>query len=96
MFPGQVILVSLLSSQAIPVLKQPSMLKNYTVHLIGIVGDSKAMEIIGNALVVISAGPNDLVLKRLDSFVRLVSRKLLRFNCSVFYIWLVRFLSLYI
>ena len=62
------ILVSLLSSQAIPVSKQPSMLKNYTARLIGIVGDNKAMEIIGNALVVISAGagPNDFILKFYD------------------------------
>ncbi|KAF3557091.1 hypothetical protein F2Q69_00016954 [Brassica cretica] len=50
-----------LSSKAIPVSKQPSMFKDYIARLKGIVGDKKAMEIINNALVVISAGSNDFI-----------------------------------
>ncbi|KAF8052793.1 hypothetical protein N665_1504s0001 [Sinapis alba] len=68
-----------LSIKAIPVSKQPSMFKDYIARLKGIVGDKKAMEIINNALVVISAGPNDFILNfydiptrhlELDGFVR--------------------------
>lgn len=55
-----------LSSNAIPVSQQPSMFKNYIARLKGIVGDKKAMEIINNALVVISAGPNDFILNFYD------------------------------
>ncbi|CAH2060045.1 unnamed protein product [Thlaspi arvense] len=55
-----------LSSKAIPVSQQPSMFKNYIARLKGIVGDKKAMEIINNALVVISAGPNDFILNFYD------------------------------
>ncbi|ESQ51741.1 hypothetical protein EUTSA_v10017765mg, partial [Eutrema salsugineum] len=51
-----------LSTQAIPVLEQPKMFKSYIARLKSIVGDKKAMEIINNALVVISAGPNDFIL----------------------------------
>ncbi|CAA7037948.1 unnamed protein product [Microthlaspi erraticum] len=55
-----------LSSKAIPVSQQPSMFKNYIARLKGIVGEKKAMEIINNALVVISAGPNDFILNFYD------------------------------
>ncbi|KFK24514.1 gdsl esterase lipase [Arabis alpina] len=55
-----------LSSMAIPVSQQPSMFRNYIARLKGIVGDKKAMEIINNALVVISAGPNDFILNFYD------------------------------
>ncbi|XP_033147670.1 GDSL esterase/lipase At2g31550-like isoform X1 [Brassica rapa] len=51
-----------LSTQAIPVSEQPKMFRNYIARLKSIVGDKKAMEIINNALVVISAGTNDMVL----------------------------------
>lgn len=37
------------------------MFKDYIARLKGIVGDKKAMEIINNALVVISAGSNDFI-----------------------------------
>ncbi|KAG7637955.1 putative triacylglycerol lipase [Arabidopsis thaliana] len=57
---------SSLSSKAIPVSQQPTMFKNYIARLKGIVGDKKAMEIINNALVVISAGPNDFILNFYD------------------------------
>ncbi|CAL9234933.1 unnamed protein product [Arabidopsis halleri] len=42
------------------------MFKNYIARLKGIVGDKKAMNIINNALVVISAGPNDFILNFYD------------------------------
>lgn len=42
------------------------MFKNYIARLKSIVGDKKAMEIIKNALVVISAGPNDFILNYYD------------------------------
>ncbi|VVB01814.1 unnamed protein product [Arabis nemorensis] len=42
------------------------MFKNYMARLKGIVGDKKSMEIINNALVVISAGPNDFILNYYD------------------------------
>uniref|UniRef100_A0A1J3HVV0 GDSL esterase/lipase n=3 Tax=Noccaea caerulescens TaxID=107243 RepID=A0A1J3HVV0_NOCCA len=51
-----------LSTQAIPVSQQPNMFKSYIARLKSIVGDKKAMEIINNALVVVSAGPNDFIL----------------------------------
>nr|VDD14397.1 unnamed protein product [Brassica rapa] len=51
-----------LSTQAIPVSEQPNMFKSYIARLKSIVGDKKAMEIINNALVVISAGTNDFIL----------------------------------
>ncbi|KAG7642563.1 GDSL lipase/esterase [Arabidopsis suecica] len=59
-----------LSSKAIPVSQQPSMFKNYIARLKGIVGDKKAMEIINNALVVISAGHNDFILNFYDIPIR--------------------------
>lgn len=55
-----------LSTQAIRVSEQPNMFKSYIARLKGIVGDKKAMEIINNALVVISAGPNDFILNYYD------------------------------
>nr|AAD23897.1 putative GDSL-motif lipase/hydrolase [Arabidopsis thaliana] len=55
-----------LSTQAIRVLDQQKMFKNYIARLKSIVGDKKAMEIIKNALVVISAGPNDFILNYYD------------------------------
>ncbi|KFK22863.1 hypothetical protein AALP_AAs72290U000100, partial [Arabis alpina] len=55
-----------LSTQAIPVSVQPKMFKNYIARLKSIVGDKKAMEIINNALVVVSAGPNDFILNYYD------------------------------
>ena len=51
-----------LSTQAIPVSEQPNMFKSYIARLKSIVGDKKAMEIVNNALVVISAGTNDFIL----------------------------------
>lgn len=42
------------------------MFKSYIARLKSIVGDKKAMEIINNALVVISAGPNDFILNYYD------------------------------
>ncbi|KAJ4891404.1 GDSL esterase/lipase [Raphanus sativus] len=51
-----------LSTQAIPVSEQPNMFRKYIARLKSIVGDKKAMDIINNALVVISAGTNDMVL----------------------------------
>ncbi|XP_019082554.1 PREDICTED: GDSL esterase/lipase At2g30220-like [Camelina sativa] len=59
-----------LSSHAIPVSQQPSMFKDYISRLKGIVGDKKAMEIVNNALVVISAGPNDFILNFYDILTR--------------------------
>ncbi|CAH2059905.1 unnamed protein product [Thlaspi arvense] len=53
---------SSLSSQAIPVSYQPTMFRSYIARLKSIVGDKKAMEIINNALVVVSAGTNDFIL----------------------------------
>jgi len=38
------------------------MFKSYIARLKSIVGDKKAMKIINNALVVVSAGPNDFIL----------------------------------
>ncbi|CAN8285397.1 unnamed protein product [Cochlearia groenlandica] len=55
-----------LSSKAIPVSQQPSMFKEYIARLKGVVGDKKAMEIVNDALVVISAGPNDFILNYYD------------------------------
>ncbi|CAN8247643.1 unnamed protein product [Cochlearia groenlandica] len=55
-----------LSTKAIRVSEQPKMFKTYIARLKGIVGDKKAMEIINNALVVISAGPNDFILNYYD------------------------------
>ncbi|CAN8315554.1 unnamed protein product [Cochlearia groenlandica] len=55
-----------LSSQAIRVSDQPKMFRSYIARLEGIVGDKKAMEIVNNALVVISAGPNDFILNYYD------------------------------
>ncbi|CAN8247475.1 unnamed protein product [Cochlearia groenlandica] len=54
------------SSKAIPVSKQPDMFKNYVDRLKGNVGYKKSMEIVENALVVISAGPNDFILNFYD------------------------------
>ncbi|KAL0673788.1 hypothetical protein Bca4012_001769 [Brassica carinata] len=51
-----------LSTQSIPVLEQPNMFRSYIARLTSIVGDKKAMEIIHNALVIISAGSNDFIL----------------------------------
>ncbi|KAJ0261936.1 GDSL esterase/lipase [Hirschfeldia incana] len=51
-----------LSTQSIPVSQQPNMFKSYIARLKSIVGDKKAMEIINNALVIISAGSNDFIL----------------------------------
>jgi len=42
------------------------MFKSYIARLKGIVGDKKAMEIINNAFVVVSAGPNDFILNYYD------------------------------
>ncbi|VVB07494.1 unnamed protein product [Arabis nemorensis] len=55
-----------LSTQAIRVSDQPKMFKSYIARLKSIVGDKKAMEIISNALVVVSAGPNDFILNYYD------------------------------
>ncbi|KAL1210174.1 GDSL esterase/lipase [Cardamine amara subsp. amara] len=55
-----------LSTQAIPVLQQPRMFKSYIARLKRVVGDKKAMEIINNALVVVSAGTNDFILNYYD------------------------------
>ncbi|EOA29359.1 hypothetical protein CARUB_v10025645mg [Capsella rubella] len=55
-----------LSTQAIPVSEQPNMFKSYIVRLKGIVGDKKAMEIINNAFVLVSAGANDFILNYYD------------------------------
>ncbi|KAG7649966.1 putative triacylglycerol lipase [Arabidopsis thaliana] len=51
-----------LTTQAIRVSEQPNMFKSYIARLKSIVGDKKAMKIINNALVVVSAGPNDFIL----------------------------------
>uniref|UniRef100_M4E248 Uncharacterized protein n=1 Tax=Brassica campestris TaxID=3711 RepID=M4E248_BRACM len=51
-----------LSTQSIPVLEQPNMFRSYIARLTSIVGDKKSMEIINNALVIISAGSNDFIL----------------------------------
>ncbi|XP_010510188.1 PREDICTED: GDSL esterase/lipase At2g31550-like [Camelina sativa] len=58
------------TTQAIPVLEQPNMFKSYIVRLKGIVGDKKAMEIINNAFVLVSAGPNDFILNYYDFLSR--------------------------
>ncbi|XP_023644013.1 GDSL esterase/lipase At1g58430 [Capsella rubella] len=55
-----------LSTQAIRVSEQPNMLKSYIARLKSIVGDKKAMKIINNAFVVVSAGPNDFILNYYD------------------------------
>jgi phospholipase/lecithinase/hemolysin len=61
-----------LSTQAIRVSEQPNMFKSYIARLKGIVGDKKAMEIINNAFVVVSAGPNDFIL----NYYEIPSRRL--------------------
>ncbi|KAG2296745.1 hypothetical protein Bca52824_004037 [Brassica carinata] len=48
------------------------MFRSYIARLTSIVGDKKAMEIINNALVVISAGNNDFIL----NFYTVPSRRL--------------------
>ncbi|XP_010511070.1 PREDICTED: GDSL esterase/lipase At1g58430 [Camelina sativa] len=55
-----------LITQAIPVSEQPNMFKSYIARLKSIVGDKKAMKIINNAFVVVSAGPNDFILNYYD------------------------------
>lgn len=47
-------------SNVIPVMKQIDLFKNYIQRLQGIVGVDESRRIIGNALVVISAGTNNL------------------------------------
>ncbi|XVF08837.1 hypothetical protein REPUB_Repub07fG0038000 [Reevesia pubescens] len=51
---------------AIPVLKQVELFKSYIEKLKGIVGEEKAKNIIGEALVIISAGINDFVFNFFD------------------------------
>ncbi|XVE54557.1 hypothetical protein DITRI_Ditri03aG0091000 [Diplodiscus trichospermus] len=58
-------LTSLLS-RVIPVSKQIELFKNYIEKLNGIVGEEKAQNIIGEALVIISAGTNDFVFNFFD------------------------------
>ncbi|KAL1218255.1 GDSL esterase/lipase [Cardamine amara subsp. amara] len=55
-----------LTTQAIRVSEQPKMFKSYITRLKSIVGDKKAMKIINNALVVVSAGPNDFIVNYYD------------------------------
>ncbi|CAH2059911.1 unnamed protein product [Thlaspi arvense] len=55
-----------LASRAVRVSEQPKMFKSYIARLKGIVGDKKAMEIVNNALVIVSAGPNDFIFNYYD------------------------------
>ncbi|XP_010557186.1 PREDICTED: GDSL esterase/lipase At2g24560 [Tarenaya hassleriana] len=50
-----------LITRAIPVSNQIYMFKRYIAKVKGIVGEAKAAEIISNALVLVSAGPNDFI-----------------------------------
>ncbi|KAF6174103.1 hypothetical protein GIB67_020285 [Kingdonia uniflora] len=54
----------------IPVSKQPKLFKEYKEKLIKIVGETEANCIIKEAMVIISAGTNDIVFSYYDSFVR--------------------------
>lgn len=53
-------------SNVIPVSKQVELFKSYIEKLRGVVGEEKGKKIIGEALVIISAGTNDLVFNFLD------------------------------
>ncbi|GAB4824323.1 hypothetical protein Ancab_007211 [Ancistrocladus abbreviatus] len=57
-------------SGGIPMLKQLKYFRKYIERLQGIVGLKKAKEIIKNALVIVSAGSNDLIISFHDSPVR--------------------------
>ena len=57
-------------SKVIPMIKQVDFFKNYTQRLEGIVGMDESKRIIGSALVVISAGTNDLTFNFYDIPIR--------------------------
>ncbi|KAG9439658.1 hypothetical protein H6P81_019823 [Aristolochia fimbriata] len=58
--------MTIVATKAIPVLKQTIMLKQYLERLRMIVGEKEASNITNNALIIISAGTNDLVLNFYD------------------------------
>ncbi|XP_077214196.1 GDSL esterase/lipase At2g30310-like [Tasmannia lanceolata] len=51
---------------AIPVLKQPEMLKQYSARLKGLVGEEEASKIINGSLILISAASNDFIFNFYD------------------------------
>ncbi|KAF6174106.1 hypothetical protein GIB67_020288 [Kingdonia uniflora] len=64
----------------IPVSKQPRLFKEYKEKLIKVVGETEANSIIGGALVMISAGTNDIIFSFYDSFVRRVEFNMGRYQ----------------
>ncbi|XP_010273775.1 PREDICTED: GDSL esterase/lipase At2g30220-like [Nelumbo nucifera] len=64
-------------SEVIPVSKQPKYFKEYIKRLKTVVGEQESMKIVGEALVLISAGTNDFIL----NFYDLPTRKL-QFNTT--------------
>ncbi|CAL0307716.1 unnamed protein product [Lupinus luteus] len=78
-------------SHSIPVSKQIENFKDYVEKMKGIVGEDKAKQVLGEALVIVSAGSNDVII----DFYNLPTRKLV-FNISGYHDFLQNNLQTYI
>ncbi|XP_022769947.1 GDSL esterase/lipase At2g30310-like [Durio zibethinus] len=72
-------------SNVIPVSKQVELFKSYMEKLKGVVGEEKTKNIIGEALVIISAGTNDLILNFFD-----IPTRRLEFDSSGYHCFLLQ------